>query len=60
MPVARELWSMVFTLFRVIWVMPKHLVELFASWPGMFYNPSLFDVGYGGRVMLGFLKEPKD
>ena len=51
---------MVFTLFRVIWVMPKHLVELFASWPGMFYNPSLFDVGYGGRVMLGFLKEPKD
>ena len=30
-PIARELWSMVFTLFRVIWVMPKDVVELFAN-----------------------------
>ena len=35
-PIARELWSMVFTFFRVFWVMPKDVVELLASWPGKF------------------------
>ena len=35
-PIAKELGSMVFTLFWVSWVMPKDVVELTASWPGKF------------------------
>ena len=35
-PVAREMWSMVFTLFGACWVMPSGVVELLTSWPGKF------------------------
>jgi hypothetical protein len=34
--VARELWSMVFTLFGVHWVMLKVVVECLASWQSRF------------------------
>ena len=35
-PIARKLWSMVFGLIGVSWVMPKCVVELLASWQGWF------------------------
>ena len=35
-PITFELWSMVWSLFGVIWVMPQSVVDLFASWPGLF------------------------
>ena len=35
-PIVGELWSMVYTLFGVSWVMPKEVVELLAIWPGKF------------------------
>jgi hypothetical protein len=31
---ARELWTMVFSLFGMYWVMPKRIVDVFASWKG--------------------------
>ena len=31
---ARELWTMVFSLFGMYWVMPKQIVDVFASWKG--------------------------
>ena len=34
--VARELWTMVFSLFGVNWVMLKGIMELLASWKGNF------------------------
>ena len=33
---ARELWSLVFCLFRVQWVMPSHIIEVLACWKGSF------------------------
>ena len=30
--VAQELWNMVFILFRVQWVMPRDVVDLFSCW----------------------------
>uniref|UniRef100_A0A2N9GHH3 Uncharacterized protein n=1 Tax=Fagus sylvatica TaxID=28930 RepID=A0A2N9GHH3_FAGSY len=35
-PVAHELWSMVFVLFGVSWVMPSSVLELLACWQGRF------------------------
>ena len=35
-PIAFDLWSMVFTLFGIHWVMPKTVVELLACWQGKF------------------------
>ena len=35
-PIAFDLWSMVFTLFGIHWVMPKIVVELLAYWQGKF------------------------
>ena len=35
-PVARDLWSMVFGLFGVSWVMPQSVVGLLACWLGRF------------------------
>lgn len=35
-PITRKLWSMVFGLFRVSWVMPKRVVEVLATWQGWF------------------------
>jgi hypothetical protein len=35
---ARELWSMVFVLFGVHWVMPCHVLHLRAGWQGRFGN----------------------
>ena len=34
--IAFDLWSMVFTLFGIHWVMPKTVVELLACWQGKF------------------------
>jgi hypothetical protein len=31
---ARELWNMAFSLFGMYWVMPKRIVDVFASWKG--------------------------
>ena len=31
-PIAYELWSMVFCLFGIHWIMPYKVVELLASW----------------------------
>ena len=31
-PIARELWGMVFTLFGILWVMPRMLNDLLACW----------------------------
>ena len=35
-PVAFELWSLVFCLFGIHWVMPHKVIELFESWQGQF------------------------
>lgn len=35
-PIAYELWSMVFGLFGINWVMLERVIELFASWLGQF------------------------
>ena len=32
--VAREMWSMVFGLFGVRWVMPRSVLDLLTSWLG--------------------------
>ena len=34
--IAYELWSMVFCLFVIHWVMPYKVIELLASWQGKF------------------------
>lgn len=31
-PVAMALWNMIFSLFRISWVMPRSVKELFLSW----------------------------
>ena len=35
-PIAFELWSLVFCLFGIHWVMPHKIIELFESWQGKF------------------------
>ena len=35
-PIAFKLWSMVWSLFGVTWVMPQSVADLFASWQGPF------------------------
>ena len=35
-PLAWELWSLVFRLFGLHWVMPLKVIELFESWQGKF------------------------
>ena len=35
-PIACELWSLVFCLFGIHWVMPHKVIELFESWQGKF------------------------
>ena len=35
-PIAYELWSMVFFLFGIHWVMPYKVSEVLASWQGKF------------------------
>ena len=35
-PITFQLWSMVFTLFSLYWVMPKSVVDLLACWQGKF------------------------
>lgn len=37
---ARELWSLVFALFGVSWIMPKMVVQILACWQGKFHNNS--------------------
>jgi hypothetical protein len=33
--VARELWTLIFLLFEVEWIMPKRVIELLACWRGL-------------------------
>ena len=35
-PIACEMWSLVFCLFGIHWVMPQKVFELFESWQGKF------------------------
>ena len=35
-PIACELWSLVFCLFGIYWVMPQKVIELFESWQDKF------------------------
>lgn len=35
-PMAYDLWSFVFSLFRVHWVMPSKVLDLLACWQGIF------------------------
>ena len=35
-PIACELWSLVFYMFGIHWVMPHKVIELFESWQGKF------------------------
>ena len=35
-PIACELWSLVFYLFGIHWVMPHKVIKLFESWQGKF------------------------
>jgi hypothetical protein len=42
--VARALWSMVFSIFAVTWVMPRAVVELLACWRGQRGNISAKEV----------------
>jgi hypothetical protein len=30
--VARELWNSIYNLFRVVWVMPRRVIDLLNSW----------------------------
>jgi hypothetical protein len=48
--VAQSLWSLVFCLFAVDWVMPEWVVELLASWMGAFHNSR--EAGGWGAVPL--------
>ncbi len=41
---AQSLWSMVFCLFGVVWVMPGSVVEVLASWMGCFRKSLHADV----------------
>jgi hypothetical protein len=41
---AQSLWSMVFCLFGVVWVMPGSVVEVLASWMGSFRKSLHADV----------------
>ena len=60
--IASELWSMVFRLFGVYWVMPKSVIDLLPAWQWRFGKPVhivLCDV-FGGRGMLEVLKTLKE
>ena len=37
--VAQELWSLIFALFGIAWVMPRGVVDLLSCWSGRFGNP---------------------
>ena len=43
-PIAFELWSMVWSLFGVIWVMPQSVANLFTSWQGPFSRQRNIDL----------------
>ena len=43
-PFARELWSMVFGLFGVTWVMPRSALDLLACWQGSFGRHRNFSI----------------
>ena len=63
---ARELWSLVFCLFRVQWVMPSHIIEVLACWKGSFVRQgvALFGVQcpcpwcglFGGSIIVEHLR----
>ncbi|KAK9995838.1 hypothetical protein SO802_020524 [Lithocarpus litseifolius] len=43
-PIAWELWSLVFCLFGVQWVMPYSVLELFEAWQGKFARHRHIDI----------------
>ena len=42
LPQAFELWSLMFCLFGLHWVMPHKIIELFESWQGKFKGTSQY------------------
>lgn len=58
--VARELWTLIFRLFKVERIMPKRVIELLACWRGLLGSfGRLEDVpfeAYGQNIMQGVLK----
>jgi hypothetical protein len=42
--IVRELWSSIFHLFRVVWVIPKRVREIFVSWRGQMGNRNALEV----------------
>ena len=43
-PIAYELWSMVWTLFGLLWVMPQSVIDLLSSWQGSFGGHQSIDL----------------
>ena len=43
-PIAYELWSMVWTLFGLLWVMPQSVIDLLSSWQGSFSGHRSIDL----------------
>jgi hypothetical protein len=35
---AKEVWDMIFALFRIHWVMPRRVVDVFACWQGSLWH----------------------
>jgi hypothetical protein len=64
--VARDLWSSIYNLFGVVWVMPRRVIDVLNSWGVRLGMVQLGKLGnwlhcafggvYGGRGMLGILK----
>ena len=51
-PIAWELWSLVFCLCGIHWVMPHIVIELFESWQGNFGRHRNVDVWRLGPLCL--------
>ena len=51
-PIAWELWSLVFCLCGIHWVMPHTVIELFESWQGNFGQHRNVDVWRLGPLCL--------
>ena len=49
-PIASELWSLVFCLFRIHRVMPLKVFELFECWQGKFKQHRNIDFGEWYRI----------
>ena len=43
-PVANDLWSFVFSLFGVCWVMPRKITDLVSRWQGSFKRQKSYEI----------------